>query len=191
MKAKLIVVGGTTSATEVILRLPTVIGRGRSSQVTIPHSLVSRQHCEISVFEGRLVVRDLDSMNGTYIGDERITEAILDPGALLTVGTVTFRASYEVGCDGDVHSDEDSLHAGADDTVRVAPLIPEAGDSQGTELEPSADFETVPVSEGSFSEDLLPPRLPDTKEASDEKATQPISDHSDAPSLESAAKNSD
>ena len=99
MKAKLIVVGGTTSTSEVNLRLPTIIGRGRSVQLTIPHSLVSRQHCEISEVEGRLVVRDLDSMNGTYVGDERVTEAVLEPGALLTVGTVTFRAIYEVGCD--------------------------------------------------------------------------------------------
>ncbi len=78
VNAKLIVVGGTTSTTEVKLRLPAVIGRGRNAQVTIPHSLVSRQHCEISESEGRLVVRDLDSMNGTYVGDERITEAVLE-----------------------------------------------------------------------------------------------------------------
>ena len=73
MKAKLIVVGGTTSTTEVHLRLPAIIGRGRSAQVTIPHSLVSRQHCEVLERDGQLVVRDLNSLNGTYVGDERIT----------------------------------------------------------------------------------------------------------------------
>ena len=184
MKAKLIVVGGTTSTAEVHLRLPTVIGRGRSVQVTIPHSLVSRQHCEISEFEGRLVVRDLDSMNGTYIGDERITEAILNPGALLTVGTVTFRAIYEVDCDGDSRSDS------SDDTSLDADVFAEPDDSPGTEREPIIEDETVPVSAGSFSEALLPPRLPVPGEAADEKATQPMPDRADASSLESAAKNS-
>ena len=184
MKAKLIVVGGTTSTTEVNLRLPTMIGRGRSVQVTIPHSLVSRQHCEIAEFEGRLVVRDLDSMNGTYIGDERITEAILEPGALLTVGTVTFRAIYEVG-------DDESRSDDTDDTSLEAEVFAEPDDSVGNEQEPIVDDETVPVSSGSFIETLLPPRLPDRVEASAEKATQPMPERADVSSLESAAKNSD
>ncbi len=182
MNAKLIVVGGTTSTTEVKLRLPAVIGRGRSVQVTIPHSLVSRQHCEVSEADGRLVVRDLGSMNGTYIGDERITEAILEPGALLTVGTVTFRAIYEVG------SDDDSRNDDSDDTC----LGDEAnGESLGTDKQPIAEVKTVPVGPATFAEALLPPRLPEPDEALDEKATQPMSDRADKPSLESAAKNTD
>ncbi len=171
MNAKLIVVGGTTSTTEVKLRLPAVIGRGRSVQVTIPHSLVSRQHCEISEADGRLVVRDLDSMNGTYVGDERITEAILHPGALLTVGTVTFRAIYDVDANDDSQSDD------SDDTCL------------GDDVPQNADVETVPVPTGSFIKTILPPRLPESGDASDESATQPMSDRAGKPSLESAAKN--
>jgi pSer/pThr/pTyr-binding forkhead associated (FHA) protein len=172
MNAKLIVVGGTTSTTEVKLRLPAVIGRGRSVQVTIPHSLVSRQHCEISESKGRLLVRDLDSMNGTYVGDERITEAILEPGALLTVGTVTFRAIYEIGTDDESRNDDS-------DETRL-----------GGNPQQNADFETVPLAADSVGEALLPPRLPDRGDASDEDATQQMPDRADAPSLESAAKNS-
>jgi len=97
MKAKLVVVGGgVTKTTEVELQLPAIIGRGRSAQITIPHSLVSRQHCELIAQDGKLLVRDLESLNGTYVGDQQITESVLEPGALLTVGTVTFRAVYEV-----------------------------------------------------------------------------------------------
>ncbi|MEO8498215.1 MAG: FHA domain-containing protein [Planctomycetota bacterium] len=185
MNAKLIVVGGTTSTTEVKLRLPAVIGRGRSAQVTIPHSLVSRQHCEISESEGRLVVRDLDSMNGTYVGDERITEAVLEPCALLTVGTVTFRASYVVG------GDDDSQNDDSDETCFEAEPISDGDDSLDPEQGRLADFETVPVSADSFRESLLPPRLPAPGEASDGKATQPLPERSEHPSLESVAKNSD
>ncbi|MDA1054025.1 MAG: FHA domain-containing protein [Planctomycetota bacterium] len=179
MKAKLIVVGGTTSTTEVHLRLPTTIGRGRSAQVTIPHHLVSRQHCEISEVEGRLVVRDLDSMNGTYVGDERITEAILEPGALLTVGTVTFRAIYDVGGD-------DSPPDDADDTCRETPTS-DATETQDVGDVCIADSETVPVGPAAFCESLLPPRVPDAGEA----ATKPMSDLSGDASLESVAQNSD
>lgn len=173
MKAKLIVVGGTTSTTEVNLRLPAIIGRGRSAQVTIPHSLVSRQHCEVSEREGQLVVRDLDSLNGTYVGDERITEAVLLPGALLTVGTVTFRAVYDVG-NGDSCSDD-----GDDTCLDVSnPCACEARIS---------DFETIPVDSSSFEEARLPPRVSDA----DEAETEPMPDRSVKPSLESVSQNSD
>ena len=66
--------------------------------ITLPHPLVSRQHCEIYEEQGRLVVNDMGSLNGTFVGDQRINEpTFLLPGELLTVGTVTFRAAYSLG----------------------------------------------------------------------------------------------
>lgn len=94
MEAKLIVVGGDAKTTEIDLKLPTIIGRGRGATLTLPHPLVSRQHCEIYEVEGKLYVRDLGSLNGTFVGNEPITEAELPPGELLTIGAVTFRAIY-------------------------------------------------------------------------------------------------
>jgi predicted component of type VI protein secretion system len=185
MKAKLIVVGGTTSTTEVDLRLPTIIGRGRTAQLTIPHSLVSRQHCEISESDGRLAIRDLNSLNGTYVGDERIVEAILEPGALLTVGTVTFRAAYEVG-----NCDESRL-ASADDTCRgdgsmaetIGPLTNESGHN--------VDHETVPIADCLLEEDVLPDHAVDVRETSSEEGIARMASHADEPALESVPPNSD
>ncbi len=98
IEAKLVVVGGDTKTKEVDLHLPTVIGRGREVNLTLPHALVSRRHCEIYEKEGRLVVKDLGSLNGTFIDNTRIEgEQILGPSQLLTLGTVTFRAVYEIG----------------------------------------------------------------------------------------------
>ena len=45
LKAKLVVVGGDAKAAEVSLNLPTTIGRGRVANLTLPHPLVSRNHC--------------------------------------------------------------------------------------------------------------------------------------------------
>ena len=95
MDVKLVVVGGDAKATEVKLKLPAIIGRGRDATLTLPHPLVSRKHCEIFESDGYLVVRDMGSLNGTFINDERITEAVLPPGDLLRLGTVTFRAAYD------------------------------------------------------------------------------------------------
>lgn len=95
MDVKLVVVGGDARATEVKLKLPAIIGRGRDATLTLPHPLVSRRHCEVFESKGYLVVRDMGSLNGTFVNNERITEAVLPPGDLLTLGTVTFRAVYD------------------------------------------------------------------------------------------------
>jgi pSer/pThr/pTyr-binding forkhead associated (FHA) protein len=95
LSAKLVVVGGEVKTSEIKLRLPSTIGRGRGATIMLPHPLVSRTHCELYESDGRLMVRDLGSLNGTFINNERVTEAPLPAGELLTVGTVTFRAVYE------------------------------------------------------------------------------------------------
>ena len=95
LSAKLVVVGGEVKTAEIKLRLPSTIGRGRGATIMLPHPLVSRTHCELYEADGRLMVRDLGSLNGTFINNQRVTEAALPAGELLTVGTVTFRAVYE------------------------------------------------------------------------------------------------
>ncbi len=99
MEAKLIVVGGDTKARQYDLELPTIIGRSRSTDLTLGHPLVSRQHCEVFEANGMLMVRDLGSLNGTFIGEMRLAEQAMPvkPGDLLTVGGVTFRAMYRAG----------------------------------------------------------------------------------------------
>ena len=94
MDVTLVVVGGKTNTSEVKISLPTVIGRGHECKLKLPQPLVSRRHCELFAQDGRLFVRDLGSMNGTYVGSERIGEAELPHEGLLTVGAVTFRALY-------------------------------------------------------------------------------------------------
>lgn len=97
MDVKLVVVGGEVKTTEIKLKLPTIVGRGKGAGVVLQHPLVSRQHCEIYEHEGQLAVRDLGSLNGTYINNTRLTEpTTLPSGELLTIGTVTFRAEYHV-----------------------------------------------------------------------------------------------
>lgn len=94
-RIRLEVVGGDAGSKEIPLTLPATIGRGRESSVSLSHPLVSRKHCEIVESQGRVLVRDLESLNGTFVGSERIDEAVLHSGDLLTVGTVTFRAIYD------------------------------------------------------------------------------------------------
>jgi len=101
VEAKLVVVDGETKARQYDLQLPTVIGRSRSTDLMVGHPLVSRQHCEVFEANGMLMVRDLGSLNGTFVGEMRITEQAIPvkPGDLLTIGPVTFKAVYRA--DGD------------------------------------------------------------------------------------------
>jgi len=96
MDAKLVIVGGKANKTQVSLKLPSIVGRSREADLTIAHPMVSRQHCEIYEDNGLLMVRDLGSLNGTFVRQQRITQAVpVYPNDELTVGPLTFRAEYE------------------------------------------------------------------------------------------------
>jgi len=99
MQPKLIVVGGKASKREVSLKLPCTIGRSREADLTVAHPMVSRKHCEAFERGGLLMVRDLGSLNGTYVGGRRVREAPLPPNKEFTVGPLTFRALYDYAGD--------------------------------------------------------------------------------------------
>lgn len=94
MQAKLVVVEPHAQPDEYLVTLPTTIGRGREATLQLTHALVSRQHCQLFAEQGRIMVRDLGSMNGTFVGGQRIETAPLSSGELLTIGKVTLRIVY-------------------------------------------------------------------------------------------------
>lgn len=67
------------------------IGRGDRNTFQIVERSVSNQHCEVLLRGNELLVRDLRSTNGTFIGGKSITEAILQPGQTLRLGMVELR----------------------------------------------------------------------------------------------------
>ena len=69
----------------------TTVGRVSDNNFEIPESSVSSHHAEIILRGNEVLIRDLGSTNGTFIGGERITEAVLKPGQILRFGTVDLR----------------------------------------------------------------------------------------------------
>jgi DNA-binding winged helix-turn-helix (wHTH) protein len=64
-----------------------LIGRGPECVLTIPSSLVSRQHARILVTDALASLEDLDSKNGTLLGGRRIAQAVpLADGDELRIG---------------------------------------------------------------------------------------------------------
>jgi DNA-binding winged helix-turn-helix (wHTH) protein len=65
-----------------------VIGRAPDVLITVPSSKVSRRHARIVVSDSRVVLEDLASRNGTYLGGRRIDAAIdLKNGDRIGIGS--------------------------------------------------------------------------------------------------------
>lgn len=67
------------------------IGRGDKNAFQIVEKSVSNQHCEVLLRGNELVVRDLRSTNGTFIGGKTVSEGVLRPGQVLRLGLVDLR----------------------------------------------------------------------------------------------------
>jgi pSer/pThr/pTyr-binding forkhead associated (FHA) protein len=64
----------------------TTIGRHAESTIVLDDITVSRRHSEIHKTEGRYLVKDAGSLNGTYVNQERVDVAELRQGDELQVG---------------------------------------------------------------------------------------------------------
>jgi pSer/pThr/pTyr-binding forkhead associated (FHA) protein len=64
-----------------------VIGRSTECDVVLDDPVVSARHCEIVLEENGVLVRDLNSTNGTYLNDIPVTEMRFRVGQRLKLGT--------------------------------------------------------------------------------------------------------
>src|SRR5512143_2025887 len=85
--AELFVVNGICAGTVFFLPdVPTVLGRSPESHVQIADPWISSMHALFERRGDQLWVVDLDSRNGTFVGDQRIHEAPIGPGTKLRFG---------------------------------------------------------------------------------------------------------
>lgn len=70
------------------------LGRALDNDIVIDHSSVSRHHASIESVDGAFELRDLQSQNGTYVSDQRVTQKPIADGDLIRLGQApfTFRA---------------------------------------------------------------------------------------------------
>lgn len=64
----------------------TTIGRHPESDIVLDDITVSRRHSEVRLVDGRYVVSDVGSLNGTYVNQERVDSRVLAQGDELQVG---------------------------------------------------------------------------------------------------------
>ena len=87
---QLVATGSWLSGQRFPLTAHTVLGRDTSCDITIAGTHLSRQHAELVISQNNLLVRDLNSSNGTYVNDQQITESQLKPGDKIRFDVLEF-----------------------------------------------------------------------------------------------------
>jgi pSer/pThr/pTyr-binding forkhead associated (FHA) protein len=96
--AKLVVLSeGMTGRSHELNVEKTTIGRVEDNTFQIPEPSVSSHHCEVLMRGEEIVVRDLNSTNGTFINGEKVSESVLKPGQTLRLGQIELRLDSGTG----------------------------------------------------------------------------------------------
>ena len=80
-----------TGRTQELKAEKTTVGRVEDNTFQIAEPSVSSHHCEVLLRGSDVVVRDLNSTNGSYINGEKVTESVIKPGQILRLGQVELR----------------------------------------------------------------------------------------------------
>jgi len=108
------------------------IGRVEDNTFQIAEASISSHHCEVFLRGSDVVIKDLNSTNGTFINGDKISESVLKPGQTLRLGQV------------DLKLDTPAAPAAAPAaTAAAAKKSVESGPSQGVRL---GESESVPKS---------------------------------------------
>jgi len=83
--------GGTRVWVVPIRVLPFRIGRRPGLSLTLPADSISSEHAEIFQAGGDLLVRDLQSTNGTFVNGQRVSESVIRGGDTLFFADFEFR----------------------------------------------------------------------------------------------------
>jgi ABC-type multidrug transport system ATPase subunit/pSer/pThr/pTyr-binding forkhead associated (FHA) protein len=87
-------------------------GRRAGASVPLDQPLVSALHASVAVDRGRVVVRDLGSMTGTFVDGRRIDRPVeIGPGTLVQVGDQRYRLSADARALEPVDTSADAVEA--------------------------------------------------------------------------------
>ncbi len=88
---------------------PIGIGRSPDNELPVDNLAVSNYHARVYFEAGRLVVEDLDSLNGTFVNDLRVERATLHDGDSIWIG----KHHIKVDASGDTPAGYDTKPKGA------------------------------------------------------------------------------
>ena len=74
---------------------PISIGRSRVNEIRLDDTTISGQHCRIIPENGKHVLYDLNSTNGTFLNDKKVNRSILKEGDTIRIGETQFLFKVE------------------------------------------------------------------------------------------------
>ncbi len=75
-------------------RLPVTLGRSKNADVQVLDPLVSRFQCRFEEEGGAVVLKDLQSKNGTLVNGAMIESCPLKAGDILLIGNAEFETQF-------------------------------------------------------------------------------------------------
>ena len=163
------------------------IGRGSDNDVVLGSKQVSRNHAILSILDGQLYVKDLDSSNGTFINDQRI--AGNESNLLQAEDTLGFASfSFQVQAPVAAKADETLEPVTTDDTVssvsdETAPA--EATENLHDEYIIEEHIVSEPIVKQTNTEEILP-AAEDTETSPVDTTSDTVVDSASAPIVDRA-----
>ena len=117
----------------------THVGRASGNEIPLSDPSVSNRHCIFILDGSDVIVRDLNSSNGTLVNGQSVSEAILQPGDVIQVGVVQMK--FEPGVIRPKLTKAPPGEYGRSQLSGVTKMPP----SQGTVKLPKADPASRPV----------------------------------------------
>jgi FHA domain len=117
----LVIVQPQSAVRRIALTGSLTIGRSAPCGLLLEGGEVSRAHCRVDVTDDDVTVTDLNSTNGTYVDDQRVTDTTkLLHGALLRVGGYVMACEHQAALEADeVESAQRRVSGGRGASVTV------------------------------------------------------------------------
>ena len=163
----------------VSVTLPAIIGRGKDVTFTIKHPLLSRKHCEVFEESGSVQVRDLASLNGTFVNGSRVDGiAAVDSGSQLKLGAVVMEVQYNGASSEDTIASDQATSGEAFDLDAVVTADTEvmAGSPAAEEATPAAEEATPAAEEATPAAEEATPAAEEATPAAEEATPAPSGD---------------
>ena len=92
-------IAGKAAADETLVAETLSIGRGEEADLRLFDETASRRHATLSRRDGRVLLEDLGSANGTTLNGTRVARAVLCDGDVIGIGSVRLRFLTASGAD--------------------------------------------------------------------------------------------
>lgn len=151
------------------------VGRVQGNELMLPKGNVSKRHARLLYRDGRFIVTDLNSTNGTYVNRRRITQAtIVREGDRIYVGDFVLRIELPAG-EGDAAASDGASRpelVSSPDEVSATGPTPGAANLVAS-MRPAAEDDDEQTRDPGPARTLEPPRPPSSSVGSDPPPPRP------------------